>query len=253
MNNMRLLRQLITIASLILSVTANADPASPGISADLQGGFSSLAVKLEGEGFASDLMADQGMTYGADFGYGWNSGFRLHLKYSQAEGQFDPSTLVTPATVDGKRTEYRLYGIMAPFEDTAFKGLRIGMGYSLVNYEVVANSPAVITEQHSQGVSLLAEHDITFSEKWYASVKGLIYLPHNFNEKTAVTGYNPKYFGRELGLHLNWKLQEDLRIYLAVSYRQDVVHFDGTGTRGVSGATDTRTTILYPIGVRFDF
>ncbi len=254
MSNVKHLCLVLLLPLTVLGFSAGADEvANAGYSVDLQAGLSSLAAKLEGDGFASDLTADQGLAYGVDLGYGWNNGFRLHLKYNRADGTFDPPASTTPETVDAKRTEYGLYGDMAPFQESRLSGLRLGLGYTIMIYEAEASTPPVVTEQHTQGLMLSAAHDVHFNDHWSLTVKGLLYLPHSFNEKNISTGTNPKYMGRELDLFINWKLREDLKLYLAMLYRQDIVHFDGSSSRGVTGATDTRTTIQYPIGVRFDF
>ncbi len=173
--------------------------------------------------------------------------------YNHVSAEFDPPSAITPATVNGKRTEYRLYVMARPLQNPSLSGLRMGLGYSLLNYTVDASTPSIITEQHSQGLSLMAEHDVNFNEKWFSTLKLLFYLPHSFREKNVSTGFNPKYTGTEIVAQINWELKKNLRLYFATIFRTDTVRFDGTGTRGVTGGTDSRTTLILPVGMHFDF
>lgn len=244
----------IALLLIFMATAVHAEEvANSGPSLDFQAGLSTLNAKLDGEGFSTDVGGDQGLTYGADISYGWASGFRLHLKYSQAGGKFDAPTGTTPASIDATRTEYMLAGTFSPWESGRLSKLRVGAGYGMVNYVVDESSPVVVTSQYSRGISAMAQHDFDFSEKWGLGLKALFYMPHAFNEKEVTTGTNPKYWGQELSAQVNWQLKEDLRVYVAMVYRTDTIRFDGTGTRGVTAATDTRTMMLYPVGLKLDF
>jgi hypothetical protein len=244
----------LTLAIVLLSANAQAgEISSAGPSIDIKGGLSTLSSKLDGNGFANDLGGDRGFTYDVDLSYGWEDGFRIHLKYAHANGKFDAPSGTTPALIDAARSEYKLYGTVTPFDSGWTRRFRFGVGYGVVNYVVDQNSPVVVTSQYSQGVSAMVDYDISFSDSWGVTLKALAYLPHSFTEKQVSTGFNPKYLGQEVAMQLNWQIKEDLLIYFAPSYRTDTVRFTGSGNRNVSAATDVRTTILFPLGLKLDF
>ena len=237
---------------ILFSFTSMAADLMPGSSIDINGGAAIMSTSLTGTGFAADTSGTTGLSYGGNLGYAWSKGSCLHFKYSESGAQFSPPATISPSKIKATQSEFTFYGIFQPFEDSGAKNLRFGLGYTQLIYAVDSNSPAIITTQRSQGLDLLVENDFDINDKYNMTAMGLLYLPHQFAESDSHTGFNPKYLGIEGGLRFNWNTREDLKTYLALVYRLDQVSFEGTGNRGVTGGTDTRTTIKILAGVNFE-
>lgn len=242
------------VCSLLFSPLALAeDFGSEGFSLDIGGGLSYMDAQLEGTGFAGKLPSTQGMAYGAVVSRGWSKrGMKLSLKYNQAQADMDAPSTVTPSSISAVRSEYGL-SLLATASETFLGSFRYGAGYQVVQYAVDDNTPALITDQTTYGFAIYLERDIQFSEKWFSTLDLSVYAPNNFSERDANSGFNARFLGLGIGYQLNFKVKEELAIYLGVDYRRDAVGFSGTGARGTTNARDTRTLISVPVGIRWDF
>lgn len=224
-----------------------------GYNVEGQFGFALMATQLEGTGFAGDLSSEQGRTYGGSFGRDWERGYKLRLRYSTSSADFDPPSTVSPSIIAGSRTEYSVYGASNLGPEGWQENTWLGLGYAHLQYHFDDSSPAIATKQSSRGLTLLAGHDCWWDSGWSLSTMAMLYLPHQFSEKDANSGFNPNQLGYEAEVRLRNLLREDLIAFIGVRYRVDTVGFDGTGSRGVTGATDTRTELTIPIGFNFSF
>jgi len=252
------MKHLIFISGLFTMLSAPfvyADNvASDGISFDLSAGASMMSTKLEGEGFAGELPSKTGMNYGAILSRGWaQKGFQVSLKYNTSSFNFDGPSTVTPRKIGVTRNEYSVLIMTNPTSESVLGSFRYGVGYNLVQYSVDRNTPALVTDQTTYGLSLHVGRDFKLSEKFYTAVDFTLYAPNNLSEGSIPSGFNGRFLGLELGFQVNYKLQEDMALYLGCDYRQEKASFTGTGSRGTTGAKDTRTIISFPIGLRWDF
>lgn len=228
------------------------DVLNSGFKVDLQYGISQMSGKLEGDGFAGDNKATSGSFMGGHFSYGWVNGLRANFKYGKSTADLDTPTPVTPSKVSADREETSIY-LTQNLTGEDKNAVRVGAGYTILNYNVDASTPPILTEQHVHGLTLISEMDYFLNDQWFSTFGFSLFMPNNFNEKDVSSGYNPRYWAGELSVQLNWVVQENFRIYLKGIYRHDQVKFDGTGSRGTTNASDTRTTILLPLGVSYDF
>lgn len=232
-----------------MSAEPAAESTAGGLSIDLNGGLGILQTKLDGNGFAGEMPSSNGTSYGTNIRYTWAvENVDLGLKYNHASADFDGPSTVTPRSVQMDRDQYSLYSTVGIGDS-----FRLGAGYSMVNYAVDEQSPNLVTEQQSHGLSVFVEDSFYFNEKFYSTLNLEIYVPGSLTERPVQSGFNPKYLGLELGYFLFWQKNEDISFYLGASYRQDSVHFDGEGGRGTVDAIDTRTYINVPVGLRWFF
>lgn len=241
------------IALLLFSPLSRAEEiAVPGFHIEASGGLVQLESQLEGDGFAGKASSSGGAAYGGEVGYTSPEGLRLRLNYTHAESTFNPPETVTPDTVKAKRDEYS-FSILTGVLGGYMESFRVGVGYILRNYMVDENSPVLMTTQNSQGLALVAEKDLFAGEKFFTTVRGRVYLPHSLSESPVSSGFNTRYLGYEGTIRLNWRVREDLSLFGAFIYGSDTAKFDGTGGRNTTSAKDTRTTMMVPVGLTFNF
>ncbi len=234
--------------------TGHSTSVGDGFSVDIAGGMSVISSKLDGRGFAGELPSSKGSVFDAAISRSWaKSGVKLSLDYSQAEANMDGPVNVNPRSIDVRRSEYSAKVTFSPAPDSGWSMYRYGFSYSIVEYAVTDNTPALIADQTTDGFSAIVGRDFQISEKWVGATDFTLYAPHIFNEGSVHTGFNRKFLGLELALQISYKLREDFSLYLGGRYRQERAGFSGTGDRGTTDARDTRTVISIPFGLRYDF
>lgn len=249
-----MIKHLVVLTIAFSSAAASADEVLPdGFSVNAYGGMAIMGSKLEGTGFAGELSSSKGRAFGGEVGKNWAKGFKMRLRYTYSDSDFNTPANVTPSIIKGSRSEYLFYGLINPNLGGWLESVWIGAGYTYLQHKFDDSSPIITTSQKSQGLTLVANHDGWFDDTWGLGFLGLIYMPHAISEKKINTGFNPNYLGIEADLRLKFRWREDLYVYAGARYRRDSVSFDGTGNRSVTAATDTRTEITVPVGFHLDF
>jgi hypothetical protein len=249
-----MIKHLVAIAMAFSATSAVAERVLPdGFSINAYGGIATMGTKLDGTGFAGDLSSSKARAFGGEIGKNWAKGFKMRLRYTFANSDFNPPSAVQPSVIKGARNEFLAYGLINPGLEGWLEDVWIGVGYTYLTHKYDDSVPAIATSQMSQGLTLAANVDPWFNDSWGAGFLGLIYMPNTFSEKKVSTGVNPKYLGIEADFRLKFRWREDLYIYTGGRYRRDSVRFDGTGNRSVTAATDTRTEITVPVGFHYDF
>ncbi len=248
----------INLSSLLLagllSLSAGAAEINPeGLVIDLSGGLGMLSSKVEGEGLNGTIAPTSGIVYGGALSYWLASGLEMGLSYSRLSVSLPPASSNTAAgRSNAVRSAYGFTVMQAAPSDSSMAGFRFGLGYSMIRYSLSDSS--IMGNQNSSGLSLLVDKSFKAGEHSHLVLNFELYAPNNFREDVA-SGYNPQMLGLELGAEYNYRLKEDLSVYLGASYRRENTKYTGAGEGArsiVSGLNDTRTIITVPVGIRWN-
>lgn len=250
MKNLRL-----TLTILFLSPALFAQSIEEGRSISAYSGYTLQSSKLSGTGFNSELPGKGSLLYGFDFSYqGQQNPTRYIFKYSTANGEQSAPSGLSPSKLTVQREEYSFQASLALWDSGILENLRLGLGYAYLQSGATDTSPNnVLTKQTTQGVLFGLSYTSKFSSDLSLISDFLIYLPHQFNESSQVTGYNTRYIGTEIKFVAEYLFADNAAVFGGMIYRLDQASFDGSVNRGVTGGVDARTVFTIPIGLKFGY
>lgn len=222
---------------------------------NIYSGVTSQASQVSGAGFSSEIPGKNGSLLGADVSYQLkDSSARINFEYEHGSNSVSAPPGITPSQVTMSKTHYTLMGSFIPAESGALRNLRLGVGYSVLIQGADDTSPNnIVTMQSTQGLLLHAAYGMFISESLIVEPSLRIYLPYQISEKSQVSGNNPKFIGTEFKLTADYLLSDSFSFFAGVGYNRYQANFDGTGSRGTSGAQDVRTDLSLPLGFKLGY
>lgn len=214
---------------------------------------------LEGQGFAASNSGISGTGTAFGFSRMWSTS-ALKFDYSTSAYQASPPAGLTPTTIDTGFDRWLLsYDFMLPrdgvdrsMQHSGPKGLVYSVGIEDRRHIADATTPNIFMPTTSRtGVRLGLDYSKAMDEIFTWTTAFGLFVPLYLEESSAKTGYYRFSINPDLSAKIVYKVNHFIDFSVGVTVFYEQTNYTDTGTRGVSNATDTTTSIYAPIELRF--
>ncbi|MCC7440695.1 MAG: hypothetical protein IT285_03615 [Bdellovibrionales bacterium] len=259
---------LVSVVSLVSFSTARAEDASLGdlgglgsdsrLGVRLLGGVAATTYDLSGTGFNLSLPVTVGINYGGELRYRLNNeGFFVRARFERSTFEFgdlsglDPDS--TEVVVDSVR--FVIGGpLLQAIGGSLAEKLLIGLGVEYTGRSATDTEPnQAVSSTGTSSLLVLAAVPGQLSDNF--SFEASVALGFSFarNETGQSTGTYKSGLFAEPAFSLGYPVTEIFEVGLSVIARYESVAFSGSGSRGVSGASEASWAFRVPGELRFNF
>lgn len=223
------------------------------IQLSLMGGAHYNSYKLEGTGFTAELPLELGYQYGAGVRYRTETGRTAYgITFANLNTKNAGLVGLTPAQIETSRRFLSVDFTMYPSVSNEDFGLV--MGYSIrERASTVTNPNRAVSGFSARGPFVGVTQTLNLSERWYLDLGAVWSFLNFYDEIGTRTGYRRSANHFSLSSNLFYSLSQSTALGVGVQGGLTAAEFDGSGTRGVTGAAERDWTLEMPVEFRMYF